>query len=148
MRDFLENEPGCSAMTSHEMLLSYDVALVIILKMCTRLTMLNLDVGHFHETQTNTFTRSNLELHYRLVGLNIATGLQNSILPLLHTLTLVDNIGNDYNPMFCVSCCTQFLLCPRLTTFSGRQISSWTHGSNSEIEPLVKRRGPSNIKEC
>jgi hypothetical protein len=44
MRYYLESQAGCSAMTSQEMLLSQDVALVIILKLCTRLTTLDLEV--------------------------------------------------------------------------------------------------------
>jgi hypothetical protein len=127
MQEYLEADQSCGEMTSSERLQSDDVALVVILKMCTRVTTLDLDVNDhcptrpdaFLRSQTNAFLKMQLELgHVPARSSSITMLLVPTILPLLHTLTLYNDdefyyqgAGHKLSPY------SHFLLLPHLAVF-------------------------------
>jgi hypothetical protein len=155
MRWYLEADEGCSGMTSSERLLSDDVALVIILKLCNRLTTLDLDLAKhsasytnsFLTSQANTFLKIQLERRHTTSGRSPSESSVQPILPLLHTLTLhvgsnCFNSGNTY-----LSQWAHFLLFPRLTTLKCHRLTFGSFDNDLDWQAWLRLYRPADIRQ-
>jgi hypothetical protein len=135
MRSYLETDPFCCGI-SDSMLASQDVALMMLLKLCTSLKTLDLDLWT-HDPRTATETQTSKFLQ-RQAG---------RVLPRLCKLTLHKELEEGFDTKPCFWQFAHLLLLPQLRVFTGRQLD-FGRCQEAIWRTWLRQNASTNIREC